>query len=251
MNNFNFCLFYESQIILGAVYDKYVNYKDPDPQYPQPVDFFKYAFINDATYAAKNYFDHPSYLRINGRPVFFIHNLPNLYRNLSDLVVQELFNNTRSRLLEEYKEDIYFIGDFGSESDVQKVNVNWTYSMDAITHYFFSDPSKGWNTVLNDAKKCYPEWSAFAKSNKIKFIPNVYPGFNNTGCEGVTAPTVLPTNGTALKEMLNMAKRHIDTDLKIVMITSWNEWKESTAIEPSTEHGELLLHIIYDNIKTK
>lgn len=28
------------------------------------------------------------------------------------------------------------------------------------------------------------------------------------------------------------------------MITSWNEWKESTAIEPSVELGDLLLDVI-------
>jgi len=45
--------------------------------------------------------------------------------------------------------------------------------------------------------------------------------------------------------MLNTAIHCAENDSKIVMITSWNEWLESTAIEPSMEFGELFLHTIY------
>jgi hypothetical protein len=82
----------------------------------------------------------------------------------------------------------------------------------------------------------------------IKFIPNAYPGFNNTGLAGVVNSTKLPNNAIMFKEMLKIAINNVDSDLKIVMITSWNEWLESTAIEPSIEFGELFLHTIYDVI---
>jgi hypothetical protein len=48
------------------------------------------------------------------------------------------------------------------------------------------------------------------------------------------------------QEMLKIAINYADSDLKMVMVTSWNEWLESTAIEPSIENGELFLHTIYD-----
>jgi hypothetical protein len=48
------------------------------------------------------------------------------------------------------------------------------------------------------------------------------------------------------KQMLGTAINNAGDDPKMVMITSWNEWLESTAIEPSTEYGELFLHEAYD-----
>jgi len=248
LSQFNFCLYYESKIILDSVYDMYVNYNYSDPKYPTPADFFKDVFNNDTTYAAENYFNNPSYLRVDGKPIFFIHNLPNLCQNLSDSVVKGLFDDARLQLRQKYGEEIYFIGDLGNEPDPQKVNTSWTDSINAITHYFFSDPAKGWDSVLNDTRKYYPAWREFANTTGVKFIPNVYPGFNNTGCEGVTNPAVLPANETAFREMLTTAKSHVDNDLKIIMVTSWNEWLEGTAIEPSMEFGEFFLHAVYDVI---
>jgi len=248
LSQFNFCLYYESKIILDSVYDMYVNYHYSDPKYSTPADFFKGVFINDTMYAAENYFNHPSYLHVDGKPVFFIHNLPNLYQNLSDTVVKGLFDDARSQLRQKHGEEAYFVGDLGSEPDVKKESekvLNWTYSMNATTSYLFS-PSNVSDSVLNDAETYYPEWLSFMNKRGMQFIPNAYPGFNNTNCEGVIDPVELSPNETMFREMLKTAIKYADNNLKIVMVTSWNEWKEATAIEPSMEFGELFLHTIYD-----
>ena len=83
-------------------------------------------------------------------------------------------------------------------------------------------------------------------SSGIRFILNVYPGFNNTGLRNVSNPVVLPANASAFREMLNIAMNNTDKELKMFMITSWNEWLDGTAIEPSLEFGETFLHIILE-----
>jgi hypothetical protein len=86
-------------------------------------------------------------------------------------------------------------------------------------------------------------------SNGTRFIPNAYPGFNNTLNEGATPPWVtLTRNETAFKEMLGIALKYTDSNLRIAMITSWNEWMEGTMIEPSMEEGELYLLAVYDTV---
>lgn len=229
---FNFCLFYETEIILNTYWQK-------------PEKNFTKIFIDDMVYAAQRYFNNPSYLHIDGKPVLFIYNLPYLHLH-SPIQAIELLNQTRQQLAS-IGSDVYFIGDVGGGPHTPyNINYTWLYSMNATTNYCFSDPSKEWNGILEDARTYYPEWREIMSSMGIKFIPNAYPGFNNTGLASVVNSTKLPNNATMFREMLKIAINNANSDLKMVMITSWNEWLESTAIEPSMEFGEQFLHTVYD-----
>lgn len=235
MPSFKFCLFYETEIILRHTNDHDKNFTE--------------IFISDMVYAAQQYFSHPSYLQVDGKPVLFIYNLPYLYenlcKNLHPLDPNELFDHLRQRLAS-MDVNVYLVSDVGGGPSPNNVNSTWLYSMNATTSYFFSDASKGWKGILEDAKAYYPEWRSVMNSKGIKFVPNAYPGFNNTGVKYVDQYVVLSPNEIMFKEMLNIAINYTDKDLKIVMITSWNEWLESTTIEPSMEFGELFLHTIYE-----
>jgi hypothetical protein len=233
LSNFQFCLFYESECVLNDALNVTLN---PDQNFTK-------IFIEDMTYAAEEYFSNPSYLRIDGKPVMFIYNLPYIYNKLGTIEAQNLLNILRQRL------DVYLVGDVGSNcTSPHEVNSSMLYSMNATTNYFFANTkaSEGWSNITEYARTYYPEWREVMNSMGIKFIPNAYPGFNNTGLPGVVNSTVLPNNASMFKEMLKIAINYADDDLKMVMITSWNEWLESTAIEPSMGFGELFLHTIYD-----
>lgn len=234
IQNFKFCLFYETKLVLENT-----NIHDKN---------FTEVFINDMVYAAEEYLIHPSYLRVDGKPVLFIYNLPYLHQNLTPPEeARGLFHLLRQRLAS-MDINVYLVGDVGGGPSPNNVDSTWLDSMNATTSYFFSVASKGWDGILKDAKTYYPKWRSEMNSKGIKFIPNAYPGFNNTGLKDVHKPVVLPPNEIMFKEMLTTAINYTDNDLKIVMITSWNEWLESTAIEPSMEFGELFLHTIYDVI---
>lgn len=233
IQDFTFCLFYETQIILSTSNRENENFTE--------------IFSNDMVYAAKRYFNHSSYLHIDSKPVMFIYNLSYFYQ-YSPIPAQELLNQTRQQLTSNGS-DVYFIGDVGSDCiSPHEVNSSILYSMNATTNYFFANvkASEGWSNITEYARIYNPEWREVMNSMGIKFIPNAYPGFNNTGLAGVVNSTELPNNATMFKEMLKIAINNADSDLKMVMITSWNEWLESTAIEPSMEFGELFLHTIYD-----
>jgi hypothetical protein len=233
LSSFQFCLFYESESILSDALNATLN-TDQN---------FTKIFIEDMTYAAEEYFPNPSYLRIDGKAVIFIYNLPYIYNRLGTAEAQNLFSILRQQL------DVYLVGDVGSNyASPYDVNSSLLYSMNATTNYFFANAnaSEGWQKILEYAMTYYPEWHTVMNSDRIKFIPNAYPGFNNTGLAGVGEPVVLPPNETMFRELLKMAINNADEDLKMGMITSWNEWLESTAIEPSMEFGEQFLHAIYD-----
>jgi hypothetical protein len=233
LSSFQFCLFYESESLLNDALNATLN---PDQNFTK-------IFIEDMIYAAEQYFPNPSYLRIDGKPVMFIYNLPYIYNRLGTTEAQNLFNILRQRL------DVYLVGDVGSNcTSPHDVNSSLLYSMNATTNYFFAhtNVSEGWQKILEYAMTYYSEWREVMSSMGIKFIPNAYPGFNNTGLAGVVNSTELPNNATMFREMLKIAINNANSDLKMVMITSWNEWLESTAIEPSMEFGEQFLHTVYD-----
>jgi len=224
--NFKFCLFYESVIVLNAtLYAK---------------ENFTQIFIEDMEYAAENYFTHPSYFRIDGKPVLFIYNVPYIYDKLGTMKAQKLFDALKQRM------NIYLVGDLCGGPSPPAADSQLLYCMNAATSYFFSSPTKGWDAILNEARSYYPEWKSTMKNAGAKFIPNVYPGFDNT--EHVQQGAILPLSEAKFEEMLRIAFENVDDDLKIVMVTSWNEWLESTSVEPSMEHGEVFLHTV---LKTK
>jgi len=229
LKDFNFCLFYETKLVLENANKEKKNFTE--------------IFINDMLYASQQYFTNPSYLRVNGRPVLSIYNLPFLYQNLTTPKAESLLNFTRQELLK-IGVDVYLIGDVGNQ-----YYSPYLYSMDAVTSYRFSDVSKGWQQILTDADHYYSIWRSDMNSKGIAFVPNAYPGFNNTLNEGAIPPwVILDRNETAFKEMLGIALKYSDSNLRIAMITSWNEWMEGTTIEPSMEEGELFLHVVYDII---
>jgi hypothetical protein len=228
-------LFYETVLVIDNAFNNHQNFTE--------------IFINDMLYAAERYFTNSSYLRVNGEQVLFIYNILYLYQKLSVQSVHWLLSYLRQQLVAKGV-DLYIIGDMSGGPSPVNLNSAWLHSMNATTSYFF-DPGKqdegGWNEVLEDAEAYYPQWLLTMNSRGIAFVPNAYPGFNNTNSTNVSPPwTVLPRNETHFRSMLEIALNNIDGDLGIAMITSWNEWMEGTTIEPSMEEGELFLHVVYD-----
>lgn len=221
LDNFKFCLFYESVIVLNAtLYAK---------------ENFTKIFIEDMEYAAENYFDHPSYLRIHEKPALFIYNVPYIYDKLGTTNARKLFDGLKKRI------NVYIVGDLPSPPAVDSP---YLYSMNAVTSYFFLSPSNDWDTILDEARSRYPKWKSSMNSIGVGFIPNVYPGFDNT--EHMQQGVLLPLSQANFEEMLRIACENVDDDLKMVMVTSWNEWLESTSIEPSMERGEEFLHTVLE-----
>lgn len=243
ISDFNFCLLYESEIVLRSVYDNCSKTPGLDP-----AELFQSVFIEDLAYANATYFTNPSYLRIDGKPVFFIYNLPYIYENLtsslknSTRIMHELLDNVR----QVFADNIYLIGEVGGEPDPANMQGDILYSMDSVTNYLFSGARDGWENVLGNATIYYPEWRSAMDNRSMKFIPSAYPGYNNTGNEGITNSVTLIPDETEFGEFLRIAKQNVDPELNVIMVTSWNEWMEATMVEPSVESGEYLLQVIYD-----
>lgn len=233
LGDFSFCLLYESKIVFESAENK------TGLSGENLTDYFKSVFLNDTDYAVQNYFNHPSYLHIAGKPVLFLYDLPDLCQNLSSSEAHGMLADLRARLTN----NIYLVADVGHGPNPMALGFNLSYFMDvldAATCYMFSSLSSQWDGILADANRYYPDWRNFMASSGKQFIPNAYPGYNAT-LEGIDA--TLPVDASEFNDFLQVAWNNID-DNGIVMITSWNEWKESTSIEPSLEFGHQLLDVL-------
>lgn len=242
LNGFSFCLLYETKLVFDEVNrltksGTTINFTD--------------VFINDLKYAANQYFTNPRYLRVNGDPVLFIYTMPYLYQNFAEQDVHQLLDGARQQLAM-MGSNPYIIGDMNGGPSPPSKGSPWLYSMNATTCYHFSDSSTGWDQVLGNAATYYPQWLSAMNSEGLGFVPDAYPGFDNTenrAWQNLSGEVVLSPDEIMFRQMLDTAINNAGDDPKMVMITSWNEWLESTAIESSTEYGELFLHEVCNIIE--
>jgi len=73
-------------------------------------------------------------------------------------------------------------------------------------------------------------WSAAARRIGVKFVPFALPGFNRNDDPEETVKRDL----SKWSARLRIAKKYLDPELKLMILTSFNEWFENTYVEPST-----------------
>jgi hypothetical protein len=190
--------------------------------------------LSDFAYLKKNYFDHPSYLKINNRPVVFIYLTRVYFRNRG----QEALTDLRAALPE-----VYLIGDevFGRHdrtADAAKWDAVTAYDVYGQTLALEGSTQK----ALAGLKLIVQEAKTAANGAGVGLIPFACPGFNDRGVRSGhdAAPRYFvdkpePVEGNLFRAMLrDVAVPAVDPRAdKILMVTSFNEWHEDTQIEPT------------------
>jgi glycoprotein endo-alpha-1,2-mannosidase len=208
-------------------------------------------FVSDMVTIARRYFAHPSYLRIDGRPVVILY-ITRMVRGLFPHAMREM---RRALAAEGY--DPFVIGDeifwavieanedpdapsrVTSEPQVSRIRL-----FDAITGYNLYMESlprhRGYGAesqFVNDSVKLYQR---YRKAGATPIVPDVIPGFNDRGHRLELGHYAIPrrwtedaSEGSFFAESIDrIAKPLVDDKLRMILITSWNEWNEDTAIEP-------------------
>ena len=201
--------------------------------------------VSDFQYIASHYFSHPSYLKVGqNRPVIF------LYATVAmtpDSSVQQMASAIRSAMLAAGF-NIYLIGDeyyAPAAPDPARI-ANW----DAIFGYDvyagiagYSDDN-GYFTLHSTA---YSQYQAAAQALGVEFVPSIMPGFNDRAVRRTCAnnpalarrtSAVAPEGSMFAAFLNNLAIPYANTsNLKMIHITTFNEWHEDTEIEPSVATG--------------
>jgi len=202
---------------------------------------------SDIEYMCQNYFDHPNYYKIDGRPVLFVYVTRILH---SDGVLEEALLTMRSEA-SKCGHNLYLIGDhvFSSAPNPDDVFVPFWY-FDAVTNYdVYGSQGRPEGYAGKEAVDEYyaeqEKWRDQALEENCQYIPPVSPGYNDRGVrlENDNPPLsrrLTPTSEEGslfwyqLKLALPLTNSLVDN---MVLVNSFNEWHEDTQIEPAVNVG--------------
>ncbi len=212
-------------------------------------------FINDLDHISKTFFDHPSYLHVMNRPVIILYlsrTFSGDYRSAIEMVRKSMKKNGY---------DPFIIGDeiFWKVTPLvekesiphpltETPQVDRIKCFDAITSYNMYENGKkehkGYgesSKFIEDVAAKYEEYIK-AAGKGVVFVPMIIPGYNDRGVRLGDDHYAIPRQwnsealeGSFLKESFErLAFRFLDPRINMILITSFNEWNEDTAIEPLT-----------------
>ena len=200
--------------------------------------------VADFDYMARTYFGDPGYYRIDGRPVVVVY-----ASRIFSGDVAGLIHAVRTHLIDTYGIDPYLIGD----------EVNWDNPpdparialFDAITGYTpysrtqQSGPAgrTGW---LESTGDCIRQFRRVAAQEGVGFVPGSLPGFDSQAIRPGSDEWVLPravdplgAPDSLFAATLGLAGGLVDPALRLLTVTSWNEWYEDSQIEPTAAGAPL------------
>ena len=260
-----FCLHYDSSLALN-VFRNPVSYDFNDKYSPSKTKGEK--FLEDFEYLAETYFTHPQYLKINNRPLMIIYNT-SLFKNVSHYFDKLQANMEKKGIslflvadvvcwagVKLSKKNLAFIWQTSPKETfkifyrvMRRLSLNnlagdifLSKYFDGITGYNMYSANRTLN-FLKNVDKVYQKFYRYAQAHNLCFIPTVIPGYNDRNLSGLNRPTLEREEGEFYKDFWKIAKKYLDPNLKIALITSFNEWHEGTEIEPSKEYGNKYLEL--------
>ncbi|MFT3934266.1 MAG: glycoside hydrolase family 99-like domain-containing protein [Chitinophagaceae bacterium] len=206
----------------------------------------------------EKYFKLPQYYNIDGKPVFIIYDIPQLIAGLGGI-------EQTVDALKWFKEETKRAGFPGLELQLTMWSINTNYSgfdgsktqkpenafvkklgFTSATHYqfaHFTNVDADYLNILDAVKK---EWTRIDTSFDLTYYPHISVGWDNSPRTGKSA-VVKNNTPENFEKGLRMAKAYIDAHPKqapLITINSWNEWTETSYLQPDNVNGYGYLNAI-------
>ena len=200
----------------------------------------------------EKYFSKENYYRIDGKPVVAIYDIANFISGLGGI---EKASKALMHLKEKAKDKglggvhlqlikwgdapVNLSGVDGGAISVTPALVK-QLGFDSLTHYqivHFTDVCRDYTKIIPDMVK---EWEKTAARFGISYFPHVSIGWDNNPRFQSFHPDIV-TNNTPenFKKALLLAKDFCDKHCKtpLISVNSWNEWTETSYLEPDDVNG--------------
>ena len=214
----------------------------------------------------ERYFKEPNYYCIAGEPVFQIYDLHNLIEGLGGVKeTQEALEWFRSETIKAGFPGLHLqltvYGNTLNYSGVDTENENASGSIEkqlgfsSITHYqfaHFTNIDRDYSEILADVEK---EWGKLDEEWDIPYFPHISVGWdNNPRFLGIRPGVVKNNIPETVKKGFEMAKAYVDahpSQVPLVTVNSWNEWTETSYLQPDDLYGYGYLNAVKEVFGSK
>ena len=199
------------------------------------------------------YFTKENYYRIDGKPVVSIYSLHDFVIGLGGVKqAADALNWLRNEAMKEGLPGVHvqFIRWHGAVENLSGVDSNVMETgaelidklgFDSLTHYqfcHFTSIDRDYSDIIADVVK---EWGKIDKEYHISYYPHVSVGWDNNPRRKKFRPGIVKNNTPQNFELaLRQAKAYVDTNnlpAPLITINSWNEWTETSYLEPDELNG--------------
>ena len=208
------------------------------------------------------YFHHRSYYTIDGKPVFMVYDVQNLVEGLGGLkATRSAIDWFRKECVRSGLPGLHLQLTLWGERTINLSGVDegktattfettTALGFDSMTHYqfvHFTDVDRDYARIVTDV---IAEWERIDREYSIPYFPHVSLGWDNNPRFREFRPKVVK-NATpdevkkAFEAAREFADRHPDR-APLVTINSWNEWTETSYLEPDDLYGYGYLEAVRD-----
>jgi len=201
----------------------------------------------------EKYFKHPSYYRIDNKPVFMIYDVANLVRGLGGAkAARDALDWFREQAVKAglpglhlqmtmWGERNYNLSGVDGDAVVTTSEIVKILGFDSMTHYqfcHFVDIDRDYNEIMEDVVK---EWQRIDKVYDIPYFPHISIGWDNNPRFKEFRPGIVKNNTPEnFQKALEKAKEYADSHPDrppLITINSWNEWTETSYLQPDDLYG--------------
>jgi len=199
------------------------------------------------------YFKHPCYYTIAGKPVFMIYDLANLMKGLGgvagtkDALAWFGGQAVKAGLPGLHWQLCYWNARQMNLSGMDGGTVPTTCELvkslgfDSMTHYqfaHFANIDRDYNQIMEEVAG---EWARLGRDYDIPYFPHISVGWdNNPRFQEFRAGMVKNNTPANVRRALEQAKAYADAHPQqppLITINSWNEWTESSYLQPDDLYG--------------
>ena len=205
--------------------------------------------LEDFNYLCRNYFNRENYFKVNGQSVVYVYDSAAFIGDVAG-AIEKLRNSIRKEGCE-----VFLISDHVHPYVLPGSSLVWenrARQFNGITSWLGGYSGEGkylGGSYEAQIEILYSKWGMWAKENNKELIPFITPEFDNRYVKW-GSPTSIPLERSPqlFIERLITALNHTKT-FKIIMIGTWNDFFESTTLEPSREYGFEYLNLLKEILK--
>ncbi len=197
------------------------------------------------------YFKRDNYYKIDGKPVVSIYEMHNFVSGLGGVEkATEAMNWLRNEAIKEGLAGVHFqfirwrgINEnfSGVDGNVIETGQNLVRKLgfESLTHYqfiHFTNMDRDYAEIIIDVER---EWERISDEYAIPYFPHVSVGWdNNPRLIAYRDPVIKNNTPEIFEKALRKAKDFADkTGVKLITFNSWNEWTETSYLQPDNVYG--------------